>query len=70
MLVVCSGEHAAVWVTALLETDSESRTHTGVSSSFRSSDGHFILCDESSSTPQVLQAAIELPNAAISRPSH
>ena len=31
------------------------------SSSFHSSDGHSSLCDESSSTPQVLQADVELP---------
>ena len=31
------------------------------SSSFRSSDGHSSLCDESSSTLQVLQTAVELP---------
>ena len=31
------------------------------SSSFRSSDGYSSLCDESSSTPQVLQAAVDLP---------
>ena len=30
-------------------------------SSFRSSNGHPSLCDECSSMPQVLQAAVELP---------